>query len=282
MFPYIIPAGDVRKDGFTVPGSDSGKGDSALQVPYQLDTGSPSEEAKFTAVTSKRKKRRFIPFGKCCNKEDCNDQRFEENRQRSVNGITPAGGAILAQDVGDEWGQKETAAWRAKANQPKALPKPSTGKVMPLVAKEPSGIKAVSAEEWVQIDVQVDSGATETVMSEATLAGVIDITEGPAYKRGVVYEVANGEEIPNLGERKFLGYTDDGSVKAVTAQICAVNQTLMSVSKIASHGNRVVFDDDGSYIEDKASGEKTWMTQVGGMYSIKMWVSRKSTAEAGF
>jgi hypothetical protein len=119
-------------------------------------------------------------------------------------------------------------------------------------------------------------------MSEATLAGVIDITEGPACKRGVVYEVANGEEIPNLGERKFLGYTDDGSVKAVTAQICAVNQTLMSVSKIASHGNRVVFDDDGSYIEDKASGEKTWMTQVGGMYSIKMWVSRKSTAEAGF
>jgi hypothetical protein len=156
------------------------------------------------------------------------------------------------------------------------------GKVMPLVTKEPGGLKAVSADEWVEIDVQVDSGATETVMSESTLSGVIDITEGPACKRGVVYEVANGEEIPNLGERTFLGYTEDGSVKAVTAQICAVSQTLMSVSKIASRGNRVVFDDDGSYIEEKATGNKTWMTQVGGMYSLKMWVSRKSSADAGF
>ena len=68
----------------------------------------------------------------------------------------------------------------------------------------------------------------------------------------------------------------------MTAQVCAVNKTLMSVSKIASKGNRVVFDDAGSYIEDKTTGERTWMTQVGGMYSLKMWVSRQSSAEAGF
>ena len=68
----------------------------------------------------------------------------------------------------------------------------------------------------------------------------------------------------------------------MTAQICAVNKTLMSVSKIASKGNRVVCDDDGSYIEDKATGEITWMQQVGGMCHIKMWVSRKSISEAGF
>ena len=43
----------------------------------------------------------------------------------------------------------------------------------------------------------------------------------------------------------------------MTAQICAVNKTLMSVSKIASKGNRVIFDDDGSYIEDKETGERT-------------------------
>ena len=111
---------------------------------------------------------------------------------------------------------------------------------------------------------------------------MIDITEGAACKRGVTYEVANGVEIPNLGERKFLGYTEDGGVKGMTAQIYAVNKTLMGVSKIASKGNRVVFVDDGSYIEEKAIGERTWLTQSGGMYYLKMWVSRKSTAEAGF
>ena len=151
-----------------------------------------------------------------------------------------------------------------------------------LTAKEPSGVNAVSSDEWVEIEVAIDSGATETVMSEKTLNGVIDITEGPAMKRGVAYEVVDGTEIPNLGERKFLGFTEEGGQKGVAAQICAVNKTLMSVSKIAAKGNRVVLDDDGSYIEDKTTGERTWMKQVGGMYHIKMWVSRKSIAEAGF
>ena len=56
----------------------------------------------------------------------------------------------------------------------------------------------------------------------------------------------------------------------------------MSVSRIASKGNRVVFDDAGSFIKDKNTGENTWMQQVGGMDHIKMWVSHKSIAETGF
>ena len=95
-----------------------------------------------------------------------------------------------------------------------------------------------------------------------------------------MYEVANGVQIPNLGERKFVGITEDGIARGMTAQACAVNKTLMSVSKIVKPGNRVVFDDDGSYIEDKTTGEKLWMTESGGMYSIKLWVSPK--AFAGF
>ena len=89
---------------------------------------------------------------------------------------------------------------------------------------------------------------------------VIYITEGPAFRRGVEYAVANCSQIPNLGERKFVGYTEEGTANTITAQICAVNQTLMSVSKIVGCGNRVVFDDAGSYIEEKSTGAKTWLT----------------------
>ena len=96
------------------------------------------------------------------------------------------------------------------------------------------------------------------------------------------YETASGDEIPNLGQRQCLGLTEEGGARGVTAQICAVNKNLMSVSKITAQGNRVIFDDDGSYIEDKVSGEKTWMHQVQGMYMLKMWVSRKNTRDAGF
>ena len=38
-----------------------------------------------------------------------------------------------------------------------------------------------------------------------------------------------------------------------------------------ANGNLVVFDDYGSYIENKETGERTLMTQVGGMYFLKMW-----------
>ena len=57
---------------------------------------------------------------------------------------------------------------------------------MGVMAKEPQGkgINAVADDAWVQIDVTVDSGATETVMAESTLSGVIDITdEGSLQER---------------------------------------------------------------------------------------------------
>ena len=112
-------------------------------------------------------------------------------------------------------------------------------------------------------------------MSADTLGGVIDITEGPAFVRGVQYEVANGVQTPNLVERKFVGVTEEGVERKLTAQACDVNKTLMSVSKIAKAGNKVVFDEEGSYIEDKQTNERIWMQRIGGMYSIKLWVSRK-------
>jgi hypothetical protein len=37
-------------------------------------------------------------------------------------------------------------------------------------------------------------------------------------------------------------------------------------------GNRVVFDEDGSYIENRETGQITWLVEEGGMYALKMWV----------
>ena len=43
------------------------------------------------------------------------------------------------------------------------------------------------------------------------------------------------------------------------AQVCAVNKALLSVSRMVQAGNRVVFDPNGSYVEDLHSGEKMFM-----------------------
>ena len=84
--------------------------------------------------------------------------------------------------------------------------------------------------------------------------------------------MANGVTIPNEGEKRFNAFTEEGKEKRMVLQVCEVNQGLLSVSKAVAAGNRVAFDSAGSYIESKATGEKTWMNAEGGMYTLKMWV----------
>ena len=64
-------------------------------------------------------------------------------------------------------------------------------------------------------------------------------------------------------------------MKSVVAQVCDVNRGLLSVRKITRSGNRVVFDNEGSYIENKTTGEVTRLKDDGGMYELTMWVKRK-------
>jgi len=126
---------------------------------------------------------------------------------------------------------------------------------------------------WEEIKYSVDSGATESVTPE-DMPKSIPTTQGAACKRGVEYEVANGVSIPNEGEKRFTAITEEGKKKNMVVQVCDVNQGLLSVSKAVAAGNRVVFDEDGSYIENKRSKERTWMKAEGGMYTIKMWIRR--------
>ena len=139
----------------------------------------------------------------------------------------------------------------------------------------------VSAEEWQEIELAVDSGATESVLNEH-MATNIPTVPGEASRRGVSYKVANGEHLPNLGEKRFEASSENHVLRKMTAQVCDVDTGLLSVSKAIEAGNRVVFDLDesgngnGSYIYDKETGEYMPMQMRGGMFMLKLWV-RKST-----
>jgi len=137
----------------------------------------------------------------------------------------------------------------------------------------PEGVYAVSEEEWEEIDMAVDSGATETVIGEHMLCG-IETVEGEACKKGVQYEVASGTLIPNLGEKKFIAVGEGGEMRKMKAQVCEVNKALLSVKRVLQAGNRVVFEKSGSYIEDETSGERMYLHEEGGMYMLKLWVRK--------
>ena len=64
-------------------------------------------------------------------------------------------------------------------------------------------------------------------------------------------------------------------------QVAEVNKALLSVSKVVKAGNKVVFDEEGSFIEDKKTGERMWMKEEAGMYMLKMWVRNPSFSRLG-
>ena len=124
--------------------------------------------------------------------------------------------------------------------------------------------------EWEEIEMAVDSGASESVVSEDMLTGV-ETVEGYAKKKGIQYEVADGTLIPNLGEKKFVAVSDAGVTRQMKAQVCEVNKALLSVHRVVQAGNRVVFAASGSYVQDETSGETMALTEKGGVYMLKLW-----------
>ena len=148
-----------------------------------------------------------------------------------------------------------------------------------LIEVLPEGVNNVSEQDWEEIEMAVDSGATETVVGEDMLTS-IDTKPGSAFRRGVKYEVASGELIPNLGEKRFVGVCENGETRNMTAQVCDVNKALLSVKRMVQAGNRVVFEATGGYIEDAQTGERIHMKETGGMYMLKMWVQRPFPGQA--
>ena len=68
----------------------------------------------------------------------------------------------------------------------------------------------------------------------------------------------------------------------MTAQVCEVNKPLLSVRRVIEAGNRVVFESDGGYIEDVASGERMYMREKDGMFLLKLWVRKQSGEAQGY
>ena len=108
----------------------------------------------------------------------------------------------------------------------------------------------MGANGWEEIELAVDSGASETVIGSDMAQSAV-LQEGNAVKRNKVYEMADGVTIPNLGEKEFVGVSNERIQKELRAQVCDINKGLLSVSRVVDAGNRVVFSPKGSYIEDE-------------------------------
>ena len=92
----------------------------------------------------------------------------------------------------------------------------------------------------------------------------------------MVYASATGEEIPNLGEVMLPMLTKENTKRLMKMQAAEVSRPLASVKRICEAGHIVVFDEDGSFIYSKGSGEINQLREEAGNYMFDVWVPPKA------
>ena len=124
---------------------------------------------------------------------------------------------------------------------------------------------------WQVLSIAVDSGAAETVVPYKLIRNH-PIHETEASRSGLNYASAIGDPIPNLGEQSVPMCTREGTLRSMTFQAAPVTRPLGSVKRICQTGHRVVFDDSGSFIENKSTGEINMLREEDGNYVLDVWV----------
>ena len=140
----------------------------------------------------------------------------------------------------------------------------------------------LSDNEWEYIEFILDSGATTTVIPPH-VGKAYDVLPSEASKAGVMYEIADGTEIPNLGEKLMPVVTAEGTWKGLRAQVADVSKALQSVRSLVRSGHVVVFgdgEDAESYIVNKVTGERTAVKDDGVNYLLGLHIAPRS--ESGF
>ena len=142
-------------------------------------------------------------------------------------------------------------------------------------------LSSTAQPEWIPIKVTVDSGACETVMP-LSMCEAIPVEPSPQSQRGTDYEVANGETIPNLGERRCVVMTENAlGPKLMNFQVCDVHKPLLSVSKVNEMGYRCILEKEGGYFQDLQTNECIPLHREGNLYVLKAWVKASGFPRQG-
>ncbi len=99
---------------------------------------------------------------------------------------------------------------------------------------------------WERVRFQIDSGATDAV-GPKEIARAFEMKETEMSNRGVGYVAATGSSIEKHGEKKIVGYTDDGKSVSMRVQRADFKKALCSAHKMNLGCNVVALDGGKSY-----------------------------------
>ena len=206
----------------------------------------------------------------------CKDKCCHSETDYAVCGVRGAVAAPADEPMPGETptaGQLRRGRWRSKC------PRLAT-----FIERRAQQLRRCESDEWETIETILDSGATVTVIPPH-MARAYDVTPGEASKAGVRYEIANGEEIPNLGEKNMYVMTEEGSWREFKAQVAEVSKALQSVRSLVKAGHLVVFGDgeDGCnhYVLNKFLGEINRVNDDGINYLMKLHIAPRAASPFG-
>ena len=130
---------------------------------------------------------------------------------------------------------------------------------------------------WKKEDMNVDSGATDTVCPKE-FSPAHETVETNESKAGNYYKAANDIKIGVYGRKYIEGMTDNWNNIKVKAEVADVKRCLGSVMRICEAGNVVHFERGNNYILNTTSGKKTYMRNNGKGYVVDMWVPEAATS----
>ena len=175
--------------------------------------------------------------------------------------------------------------------QDNAMARESTTSLLPDVAVESVDLLEFATNDeihnvtgdgkkWRLKKSVIDSGAAESVAPRAFCPHV-PVVPSLGSQRGQVYHCANGSKLANEGQRTIRGYTNEGCASAMNFQVAGVTRALSSVSQICDRGNKVVFDADGGFVYNSATGSKTHFSRENNIYVLNFWVEEMENEAAG-
>ena len=103
---------------------------------------------------------------------------------------------------------------------------------------------------------------------------MVKAVEAKDVRSDITYKLADGPKVPHMGQKTFTAYTHGGHLREMVASVSVVEDAALTVSKLVKAGTRIVFDDSGSYIEHKLTGEVTPLAEQRGLYKLNMWVPK--------
>ena len=130
----------------------------------------------------------------------------------------------------------------------------------------------VADEVWndIEFEVALDSGAVIHVCSPDDCPGYL-LEESLGSKHKQMFQMGDGGEIPNLGQKSLNLCDHSGHNVQSIFQIAAVTRPLMSVGRICDEGHEVTFSAAMAVVKDNSGAEICrFERQPGGLYVAKM------------